>query len=407
MQPNKLTRLAILSLIALLRSAQGETFAPLKYEIVLDKPFCHDDGNFIWFHPRVSPFPGADGAPNVLMTFQKHLHQSDYYSGLSYIATTNLGKTWSERKEPRVLAWREEAGGRIVVGVCDVTPGWHEPAGKVIAIGVKVRYLDGIQQEDTPGWHEAAYAVYDPEQDSWTDWRMIEMPDREGKFYSVAPGCTQWVVEADGTILLPIYFRGADHGLAVVTVLRCSFDGETLAYLEHGDEIPIDVARGAHEPSIAKFKGKYYLTIRNDEKGYVTSGADGLHYDPIIPWTFNDGEELGSYNTQQHWLTHSDGLFLVYTRRGADNDHIMRNRAPLFIAQVDPDRLRVLRETERVLIPERGAQMGNFGATAINAKESWVTVAEGMWGEARERGAEGCVFVARVIWDRPNKAIEP
>ena len=45
-------------------------------------------------------------------------------------------------------------------------------------------------------------------------------------------------------------------------------------------------------------------------------------------WTFDDGSELGNYNTQQHWVTHSDGLFLVYTRRGADNDDIARHRAP-------------------------------------------------------------------------------
>jgi len=40
---------------------------------------------------------------------------------------------------------------------------------------------------------------------------------------------------------------------------------------------------------------------------------------PIPPWSFHDGAELGSYNTMQHWATHSDGLFLVYTRRDADD----------------------------------------------------------------------------------------
>ena len=64
---------------------------------------------------------------------------------------------------------------------------------------------------------------------------------------------------------------------------------------------------------------------------------DGLQFAEPKPWTFDDGAELGSYNTQQHWLAHSDGLFLVYTRRGANNDHIVRHRAPLFMAQVDPD----------------------------------------------------------------------
>jgi hypothetical protein len=97
----------------------------------------------------------------------------------------------------------------------------------------------------------------------------------------------------------------------------------------------------------------------------------------------------------------------VYTRRGADNDHIMRHRAPLFIAQVDPRRLQILRNTERVLVPERGATLGNFGAAPIDKHQSWVTVAEGIWNdEARRRGAEGALFVARVIWADPEPARE-
>ena len=65
------------------------------------------------------------------------------------------------------------------------------------------------------------------------------------------------------------------------------------------------------------------MTMRNDKKGFVAVSDDGLHFGPIKPWTFDDGSELGSYNTQQKWVTHSDGLFLVYTRRGVDNDEII------------------------------------------------------------------------------------
>jgi hypothetical protein len=85
------------------------------------------------------------------------------------------------------------------------------------------------------------------------------------------------------------------------------------------------------------------------------------------------------------------------------NDHIVRHRAPLFIAQVAPERLHVIRETERVLISERGGELGNFGAAAINARESWVTVSEGVWSDdARRRGAKGATFVARIVWSKPN-----
>jgi hypothetical protein len=173
--------------------------------------------------------------------------------------------------------------------------------------------------------------------------------------------------------------------------------------MRHGTELTLSVKRGLCEPSLARHRGKFFLTLRNDLKGYVTSSDDGLNYQPIRPWAFDEGTDLGSYNTQQHWVTHSDGLFLVYTRRGANNDHIIRHRAPLFMAEVDAGTLRVKRRTERVLIAERGGEMGNFGAGTITAEESWVTVSEGIWNdESRKRGAEGATFLARIKWSRPN-----
>ena len=110
--------------------------------------------------------------------------------------------------------------------------------------------------------------------------------------------------------------------------------------------------------------------MRNDERGYVTTGSDGLHFESPKPWTFDDGFLLGNYNTQQHWVTHSDGLFLVYTRKGANNDHVFRHRAPLFIAQVDTEHLCVIRETERILVPERGTRLGNFSVTSVDEKQT-------------------------------------
>jgi hypothetical protein len=69
------------------------------------------------------------------------------------------------------------------------------------------------------------------------------------------------------------------------------------------------------------------------------------------------------------------------------------------MGQVDPKTLRVLRETERVLIPERGAPLGNFGAASITAGEGWVTDSEYIMSKLRDpRGADGTVFVSRVRW---------
>lgn len=396
------TAIFVSSLCACTQSVSADPF-----DIRLETVVQYNGDDWMWFHPRVAAVPGMgkDGAPLVVMTLQKHLVVSDFYSGMYSMTTDDLGTTWSGPEERPELAWRQGPDGEITA-ICDVTPGWHAKSGKVLAIGIKLRYnKEGGQLRDESRSLEAAYYTFDPKSNTWTPWRILEMPDPEGQFYTTMPGCVQWLVEEDGGILLPLYFSDAEASKSdrySVTVVKCSFDGENLTYVSHGEELSLDVERGLCEPSLTKFRGKYFMTIRNDVKGYVTMSADGLHFEPIKPWTFDDGEELGSYNTQQHWLTHSDGLFLCYTRRGANNDHVFRHRAPLFIAQVDAEKLHVIRSTERILMPDHGATYGNFGATAITESESWVTDAEGMFGEAKQRGAAGRVFAARVRWARPN-----
>ncbi len=367
----------------------------------------HND--FCWFHPRAAAIPGygKDGMPAVIMTIQKHLVVSDFYSGMYYMRSDDLGKTWAGPTEIPELKWQFEPDG-TTVSVADVTPGWHPRTKKLIAIGIKVRYSkSGKQLLDKSRSHDAAYAIFDPETKKWTPWKMISnVPDHGSKFYLVNPGCVQWIVKPDGKVLVPVYFSGPGSDESSVTVLECSFDGSELSYIRHGDEMTVKGGRGLGEPSLAFYKGTYYLTMRNDFKGYVTTSSDAIKWAPFKPWLFDDGQELGSYNTQAHWLVHSDGLFLTYTRKGANNDHIARNRAPLFIAGVDPEKLRVIRSTEQVLIPERGVMLGNFGASAITKNESWVTDAEFIVGDKPDpRGADGTVWTARVIWSKPNKLV--
>jgi hypothetical protein len=144
--------------------------------------------------------------------------------------------------------------------------------------------------------------------------------------------------------------------------------------------------------------------MRNDQAAYIARSEDGLRFEAAKKWTFDDGTDLGSYNTQAHWATHADGLFLVYTRRGANNDNVARHRAPLFMAQIDPDRLVVLRETERIIVPNKGAQLGNFAIVDVNERETWVTTSEGMApGNPAQYGSNGRVYAARIIWEKPNR----
>ncbi len=354
---------------------------------------------------------GKNGKPAVIMTIQKHLMIDDFYSGMYYMRTDDLGRTWKGPIEIPELSWEYEADSTIV-SVTDVTPGWHSSTGKLIAIGIMVRYTKkGKQLLDQSRSHDAVYTIFDPKTNKWTPWKVLaEVPEANSKFYFVNPGNVQWLVKPDGNILLPIYFSGLGSGESSdqsVTVLECSFDGNDMAYIRHGNEMTIKGGRGFVEPSLTMFNKKYYLTLRNDFSAYVTASDDGLNYSSIKQWTFNDGQELGSYNTQAHWLSHSNGLFLTYTRRDASNGHITRNRAPMFIAEVDPEKLNIIRSTERILIPERGVMLGNFGASPITKHESWVTDAEFIYGDKpHSRGADGTVWTARVIWLKKNKLVK-
>ncbi len=365
------------------------------------------DGERCWSHPRAGIVPqrGANGAPRVVMTMNSlDLAGSDVFRGMFGMETDDLGKTWTEPVEMETLKPRHDAigGEERPVAVSDFWPGWHAASSRLLGTGHTVVY--------TPDWRvtsprprHTAYSVYDAKTGEWADWKKLRMPDGE-KFHNSGAGCTQRFDLEDGTILLPIYFRPPGKN-SRVTVCRCAFDGETLTYLEHGSELELNnQTRGLGEPSLTRFKNAFFMTIRNDEKGYVAKSQDGLHFDNYQPWKFDDGSDLGSYNTQQHWVTHREGLFLVYTRRGANNDHVFRHRAPLFMARVDPDRLRVLRETEQILVPERGARLGNFGVTDVSPNETWVTVAEWMQPRGVEKyNSDGSVFVAKIHWKFPNR----
>ena len=205
---------------------------------------------------------------------------------------------------------------------------------------------------------------------------------------------------------MPVYFKAKGDKFYRVTVLRCSFDGTTLSYKEQGNELELESGRGVYEPSLTRCGDSFYLTLRNDTAGYVATSTDGLHFSPIQPWLWDDGSELGTYNTQAHWVTHGERLFLVYTRSGAHNDHVFRNRAPLFMAEVDRKTLRVKRATEVVLVPEHGARLGNFGVCEVSENETWVTVTEWMqtWSPnivlkpGNPLGANNRIYLSRILW---------
>ena len=88
--------------------------------------------------------------------------------------------------------------------------------------------------------------------------------------------------------------------------------------------------------------------------------------------------------------------------RTAIRSHIMRHRAPLFIGQVNPQSMQVIRDTERILIPENHATLGNSGVCRISDTESWVTCGEGLLRLGKRKGENNQVLFVRVTTD-PNR----
>jgi hypothetical protein len=370
------------------------------------------DRQSFWAQARAGIMP--NGA--AVLTLQKASQGgSDMFHCIHAMHSADLGETWSAPVRQPGLERRTREDGTQVCP-CDGTPAWHQASGKMLLTGHLALYAgDHLKSGDYQ--RETYYSVFDPDSGGFGLWQTLRMPDLE-HFFNCGAGCTQRVDLANGEILLPVYFHSRtptpsqSGDCAMATVVRCAFDGETLTYLEHGDELVCPVPRGFGEPSLTAFGDRFYLTLRNDEQGYVTSGEDGLHFHQPRPWCFDDGEPLGNYNTQQHWITHSEALFLVYTRRAGNNDHVMRHRAPLFMAQIDPDRLCAIRDTERIVVPERGARLGNFGTVNVGPEESWVVVSEWMQTTApnpydgtvcESYGSDNSVFVSRIRWERPNR----
>lgn len=392
---------SLLSVLLVLPGLSAQADEP-PYKLKLETVTKGYDGKTCWVHPRAGAIPGA--TPTVVMTLQKLLLAgSDVFYALNHTSSSDLAKTWTPLVEhDQTLGRREEPNG-VIVATCDFTPKFHAKSGKLLGIGHTVRYSGDKVIHERP--RETSFSVYDPQTATWTPWATLPMPDG-GKFYNAGAGSVQRVDLENGDILLPIYFKAQGDKYYRVTVLRCSFDGTTLRYVSQSNDLGLESGRGIYEPSLIKCAGRYFLTLRNDTAGYVSVSDDGQTFSEPKKWCWTTGEDIGNYNTQQHWVTHGGRLFLVYTRKGANNDHVFRHRAPLFMAEVDQDTLTVKRETEQILVPERGARLGNFGVCEVSENETWVTVAEWMQKNGpdyiikpdNKYGADNSVYAARILW---------
>ena len=362
-------------------------------------------GNDRWFHPRACVVPGETGN-SVLMTMQS-ISGSDVFGPVHWTISEDEGQTWSD---PQLIPGlgRQEFNEDLEVGVCDVTPQFHPQTNTTIAMGHNVYYRNNVlARPQLSRW--PVYTIRNAAGE-WSMPRKLDWDDPRGAFIYTC-NCGQRLVLDNGDLLIAITYGPTEKSARSISTIRCTFDGEEINAVETGNALHNDVKRGLLEPSLTRYRDKYYVTIRaEDERGYVAASDDGLQWESQQAWCWEDGEPLTMSTTQQHWLEHSDALYLVYTRRDDTNAKVIRYRAPIYMAEVNTDTLRLKRETEVVVLPLSGdpkndprgvALMGNFNTTNLNPQESWVTV-----GEHRPAGGyRGDTLLARINWSKPNRLL--
>ena len=382
--------------------------APLISSITKQTLWKNRDGKSrTWFHPRVCMLPGDDGQPVALMNLQE-IGGSDYFGQVHWSMSKDQGRTWSE-PEPIPALGRDPIPGRaddLKAAVCDVTPQYHPQTGTVIALGHVVFYKGKYfaRKEQL-----ARYPVYvtRAKDGTWSQRKILEWDDpRGGSIYT--NNCGQRFILPNGDVQMSFTF-GPKVTNRMVAGVHASFDGDLLKVREVGPPMHNRHGRGLLEPSVTRFNDRFWITMRaEDGRGYVSVSDDGLQWEEKKAWAWDDGTPVTMSTTQQHWLTHSDGLFLVYTRKDKSNSNVIRWRSPLWVARVDVEQRCLIRETEQVVLPLVGdgvkdpnhvALMGNFNVTNISPEESWVTVGEWM----PRNGYRGDVLLARIRWSKPNR----
>lgn len=359
------------------------------------------DGGTTWFHPRACTIPRR--RPTLFMTVQS-ISGSDFYGPVHWSESHDLGKRWSD-PQPIPGMGRVTNPDGVEEGSCDTVPEYHAPTGTVLAMAHNVYYKDGkLTRPSERRW--PVYIVRD-RTGQWSQLRKLEWDNPEASAMYTS-GCSQRVTLPGGDIVVSLSYGPLGRTDRAVCTALCSFDGRTLTIRKTGNEHRLAVKRGLLEPTLATCAGRYYMTIRaEDDRGYVSVSGDGLQWEPLQPWRWDDGEPLTLSTTQQRWLPHSDGLWLVYTRKDASNINVMRWRAPLFVAQVDLKQLRLIRATERIVLPISAdgvnaprdvAHLGNFHTNMVTRDFSLVTAGETL----PAKQFRGDTLAARVYWTRPN-----
>lgn len=359
-------------LFAVLCAAYGQ--AP-GYDFTRSRLFSGFDGKKC----KMSPGIATDWEGTILLSYKNLLLTGSdvFYDQFMYKSVDN-GLTWKKQKSSKALKDIRDGDMRIGFSVCPHYSRFHS---RWYAIGIETRYVDDkvpyLKVKDGKPYRHPYFADIDIEKG-----RIMELKEMPFPFeYGGVNAFGEPVELEDGDIIMTFYYttleqKDMNHKAVCV---RYRFVEDGLEVVEAGTPIEApQLRRGVCEPSLIRFQGKYYLTLRSDEQGMYCESADGLHFSQPKVWCWEDGTPIGNANTQQHWIDLGDRLYLTYTRKDAANKHVFRNRAPLYSAQFDPERGVLIKETEFPLVPELGARLGNFNTVCDGSGRAFLVTAEWM-----------------------------
>ena len=290
-----------------------------------------------FFHPSIIPYRGK------LMMIMHKILAMDNFSIPYYCFSDDGGKSWSE---PQKITPLEK-----FAKCADFRPLTLADDSKAGIIGI-------VKGEKT---YKSVYLFYDG---TWSEAEYLPNQD----FADDRAAGTQTAVADDNSIIIPFFCLNEEKKF--VTVCRkYRIDGKKLVHLGTGNPLTVNTGRGLYEPSVAEYKGKFYLTMRCDENcAWVSVSNDGLHWELPKKWYFLNGKLLTTSPTQQHWMKLNDELYLVYTRQDETNEDCFRWRTPLFAAPVDINKMCLDETKETIILPridyrERPGLYGNFNVT--------------------------------------------
>ncbi len=344
-----------------------------------------------WFSPEVEMIP-ADGnnPPQVFVAVQL---VTGHDMGNAYlIKSDDLGKTWTDPMIQQNWFKKPEENNEYKTPIFGLQ--YHKQTGKLIAHGRTHIHRDRNDHPDFkreskvrpsfPEYHrwEFVVSVWNPGQALFEPWEAVEMPAEVGARFTVFHQ-GQWLEDDDGTLLVPGFWTVEEDQTRRPVVLRFAFDGSRLHYIEHGPYLSEEnvVRQGWSNTSLVRYNDKYLLFIRRDRNSSVAASDDGVHFQESKPLLWDNGELVNMNNNSSKWLLLDGKLYITYTRVNEISGHVLDMRAPLFIAQLDPDNLTMIKETERIVFPQNHARMDNHTTVSISDKEAWVISGETIrWG---------------------------